>query len=99
MNITTLASLITSLTVIITCIWKVYTLVRKVELKLDNYDKNIEQLSLHLWKMALLDTHLPTIDRLHAGELYIAHGGNGLGKKVYNQLLEEYHKEYEKGVE
>jgi hypothetical protein len=31
--------------------------------------------------MALLDTNLPLVDRLKAGELYIAHGGNGLGKK------------------
>ena len=39
--------------------------------------------------MALLNTDLPLVDRLHAGEWYIAHGGNGMGKKVYNQLLEE----------
>ena len=89
MDIIQIASIITALTVIIGCIFKLYNLARRVVNKLDSYDKNLEQLNLHLNKMALLDTNLPLVDRLHAGEWYIAHGGNGLGKKVYNQLLEE----------
>ena len=89
MDIVQIASIITALTVIIGCIFKLYNLARRIEEKLESYDKNIEVLNLHLNKMALLDTNLPLVDRLHAGEWYIAHGGNGLGKKVYNQLLEE----------
>ena len=89
MNITTIASLVTAITVIITSIYKMYKLARRVEEKLESYDKNIEELNLHLNKMALLDTNLPVIDRLHAGEWYLAHGGNGFGKKIYKQLLEE----------
>ena len=89
MELATIASIITSLTVVITCICKLYNLARTVENKLEAYDTNIEQLNLHLNKMALLDTNLPLIDRIHAGEWYIAHGGNGIGKKVYNQLLSE----------
>lgn len=89
MDIIQIASIITALTVIIGCIFKLYNLARRVENKLDSYDKNLEQLNLHLNKMALLNTDLPLVDRLHAGEWYIAHGGNGMGKKVYNQLLEE----------
>lgn len=88
MDIIQIASIITALTVIFGCIFKLYNLARRVENKLDSYDKNLEQLNLHLNKMALLNTDLPLIDRLHAGEWYIAHGGNGMGKKVYNQLLE-----------
>lgn len=89
MELVTIASIITSLTVIFTAVIKVYKLVRRVENKLEAYDKNLEELNLHLNKMALLDTNLPLIDRIHAGEWYIAHGGNGIGKKVYNQLLDE----------
>ena len=89
LDLKTIASIITSLTVVITCVYKVYKLAKRVEDKLDAYDSNIRQLNLHLNKMALLDTNLPIIDRLHAGEWYIANGGNGLGKKVYNQLLSE----------
>ncbi len=89
MDIIEIASIITALTVIVGCVFKLYSLARRVENKLESYDKNLEQLNLHLNKMALLDTNLPLVDRLHAGEWYIAHGGNGMGKKVYNQLLEE----------
>lgn len=84
-----IAAIITALTVIITALFKVYSLARKVEEKLESYDKNLEQLNLHLNKMALLDKNMPLVDRLHAGEWYIKHGGNGLGKKVYDQLLKE----------
>ena len=83
-----LASIVTAVTVLLTAIVKIYSLARRVEEKLDAYDKNIEQLNLHLNKMALLDKNMPLVDRLHAGEWYLKHGGNGLGKKVYNQLLE-----------
>ena len=66
-----------------------YSLARKVEEKLESYDRNLEQLNLHLNKMALLDKNMPLVDRLHAGEWYLKHGGNGLGKKVYEQLLKD----------
>ena len=83
------AGLITALTVIATALFKIYSLARKVEEKLESYDRNLEQLNLHLNKMALLDNNMPMVDRLHAGEWYLKHGGNGLGKKVYEQLLKD----------
>lgn len=88
-NIIEVAGIITAITVIITGLYKIYSLARKVEEKLESYDKNLEQLNLHLNKMALLDKNMPLVDRLHAGEWYLKHGGNGLGKKVYEQLLKD----------
>ena len=88
-NLVEVAGIITALTVIITALWKMYSLARKVEDKLESYDRNLEQLNLHLNKMALLDKNMPLVDRLHAGEWYLKHGGNGLGKKVYEQLLKD----------
>lgn len=88
-NLVEVAGIITALTVIITALWKMYSLARKVEDKLESYDRNLEQLNLHLNKMALLDKNMPLVDRLHAGEWYLKHGGNGLGKKVYEQLLRD----------
>jgi hypothetical protein len=92
MSLTTLsiiAGAITSITVIIGCVIKIYKLARNVENKIEAYDKNLAALNLHLNKMALLNTDLPLIDRLHAGEKYLAGGGNGFGKKVYDQLLHD----------
>ena len=88
-NLVEVAGIVTAITVIITGLWKMYSLARKVEEKLESYDKNLEQLNLHLNKMALLDKNMPLVDRLHAGEWYLKHGGNGLGKKVYEQLLKD----------
>lgn len=92
MSLTTLsiiAGAITSITVIIGCVIKIYKLARNVENKIEAYDKNLAALNLHLNKMALLNTDLPLIDRLHAGEKYLQGGGNGFGKKVYDQLLHD----------
>ena len=92
MDISTLgiiAGIITSLTVIIGCVIKIYKLARNVELKIEAYDNNLKALNLHLNRMALLNTDLPLIDRLHAGERYLQGGGNGFGKKVYDQLLHD----------
>ena len=88
-NLIEVAGIVTAITVIITGLWKMYSLARKVEEKLESYDRNLEQLNLHLNKMALLDKNMPLVDRLHAGEWYLKHGGNGLGKKVYEQLLKD----------
>ena len=88
-NLVEVAGIVTAITVIITGLWKIYSLARKVEEKLESYDRNLEQLNLHLNKMALLDRNMPLVDRLHAGEWYLKHGGNGLGKKVYEQLLKD----------
>ena len=88
-NLVEVAGIVTAITVIVTGLWKMYSLARKVEEKLESYDRNLEQLNLHLNKMALLDKNMPLVDRLHAGEWYLKHGGNGLGKKVYEQLLKD----------
>ena len=49
------AGIVTAITVIVTALFKMYSLARKVEEKLESYDRNLEQLNLHLNKMALLD--------------------------------------------
>lgn len=88
-TLTIIAGAISAIGIIVTCVVKIYKLARSVENKIETYDKNINQLTLHLNRMALLNTDLPLIDRLHAGERYLAGGGNGFGKKVYDQLLRD----------
>ena len=45
---------------------------------------------MQLVKIAIMSEEMPLIDRIHAGEQYIAMGGNGMVKKKLNQLIEEY---------
>ena len=96
-----LASAITSLTVIITGFSKVYKFIRKTEEKYEQIDKKFDMINktmkvntIHLLKIAVLDENLPLTDRIHAGEEYIALGGNGFIKKKYEKLLEEYEQKY-----
>ena len=96
-----IASAVTSVTVIITGFLKVYKFLRKTEEKYDKIEEKFEMINktmrtntIHLLKIAVLDENLPLTDRIHAGEEYIALGGNGFIKKKYEKLLEEYEQKY-----
>jgi hypothetical protein len=45
---------------------------------------------MHLLKIAIMSEELPLIDRIKAGEIYVASWGNGLIKKKYNELISVY---------
>ena len=88
--ILTTASIITALTVIITGFLKVYKFLRGLEERYERLDKTLQENTIHILKMAVLDECMPLVDRIHAGERYIEMGGNGTIKKVYLQLLDDY---------
>ena len=90
-----LASLVSAIGILAGALIKLYKFVKKVDDKFEEYDKTIKQNTLHILKIALLDEDLPRSDRIHAGEQYLALGGNGYGKIIYNKLLKEYEKEME----
>lgn len=90
-NIIYIASLITAITAIITTIYKFIKFCNEVLDKFEEYDKAIKDNTLQILKITLLNASLPIEERIHAGDEYIARGGNGLGKKVYNELLKEVH--------
>lgn len=100
-HLTTIASLITAITVILTGFYKAYKFIRNTEEKYDLIDEKFDKLNetmrintIHLLKIAVLDEDLPLTDRIHAGEEYLKLGGNGFVKKKYERLLEEYDKTY-----
>lgn len=84
------ASVVTALTAITAFFIKIYSFFRKLEKKYDEMNDLLKSNTLHLLKIAVLDTCLPLTDRIHAGEQYIKLGGNGFVKKKYEKLLEEY---------
>lgn len=85
-----IASIVTALTVISTTCFKVYIFFRNLEKKYDEMNDILQNNTLYILKMAVLDEQLPLTDRLHAGELYMDLGGNGAVKKKYQELLKEY---------
>ena len=86
----TIASIVTAVTVISTACFNIYKFFRTLENKYDEMNKLLQQNTLYLLKMAVLSEELPLLDRIHAGEQYIALGGNGLIKKKYQELLKEF---------
>lgn len=89
-NILVIASVITSLTVICSFMFKIYNFFRKLEKKYDEMNGLLKKNTLYVLKLAVLNEELPLIDRIHAGEQYIDLGGNGLIKKEYEHLLKKY---------
>ena len=84
------ASVLTALTGIGAFLYKLYKFIKKLE---DNYEEvnaTIKQNTLYILKIAIMSEEMPLVDRIHAGEIYISMGGNGMVKKKLNQLMQEY---------
>ena len=88
-NIIYLGSVIAALAAIVTAVCKFIIFCNAVLEKFEEYDRAIKDNTLQILKVTLLNPNLPIEERLHAGDLYLEKGGNGYGKKVYNELLKE----------
>lgn len=84
-----LGSTLAALGTIIGMAWKLHTFLNRMEKRFEQYDKTINENTVHILKMALLSEDLPLSDRVQAGKIYLELGGNGYGRIVYNRLLEE----------
>lgn len=89
MNLIAIAGYISALATICALGFKLIKMVIKISKQLDQFTTQLDKNTYYIMKLALFDDSLPLTDRLHAGEIYIAMGGNGLGKKKYEQLLEK----------
>ena len=93
MDITQIASFVSAITVIGGFFYKLHTMTRSFEKKHEEMEEMLKTNTIHILKIAVLNPNLPLIDRIHAGEQYIAMGGNGTIKRIYEGLLDEYEKE------
>lgn len=89
MDIVALAGYISAIVSVLGVGFKIIKTVIEISNKLDSFTEQLNKNTYYIMKLALFDDSLPITDRLHAGELYLKMGGNGLGKKKYEQLLEE----------
>lgn len=87
------ASILSAFTVIGAFMIKTYRFFSKIEKKYDEMNENLRKNTLYILKIAILSEEMPMIDRIHAGEAYIAMGGNGMVKKKLEKLMREYEKE------
>ena len=89
-NVLLIASLVGALTAIGAFLYKMYSFFRKIEENYEEMNHTIKQNTIYILKIAIMSDEMPLVDRIHAGEQYIAMGGNGMVKKKLNQLMEEY---------
>ena len=90
-----IGSFLGAITGIVAFAVKIYKVIKNVEDKFDTMQETLRMDTMYICKIAILSEELPLVDRIHAGERYIAMGGNGIIKKKYEKLLKEYE---EKGV-
>lgn len=93
MDVIEIAAIITAIGVIVGTVFKIHSILNRLERKFDDYDNMLKENTLHILKMALLSEDLPITDRINAGKRYLELGGNGYGKIVYNQLIRRIEEE------
>lgn len=84
------ASVITALTGIGAFIMKAYKFFRGLEDKYDSMNETLNKNTIYILKIAIMSEEMPLVDRLKAGEMYLSMGGNGMIKRKYNDLMDEY---------
>lgn len=89
MDIIAVAGYVSAIVTIFGGICKLISMINKISRDIDRFNEQLDKNTLYIMKLALFNEQLPLVDRLHAGEIYLEKGGNGLGKKKYEELLKE----------
>ena len=71
---------------------KTYKFFRGLEDKYDSMNETLRKNTVYILKIAIMSEEMPLVDRLKAGEMYLSMGGNGMIKRKYNDLMDEYEK-------
>ena len=79
---------ISTLTVIVSFLIGMYKVVRNLEKLKENINEN----TMYTLKLVILNENLGKEERIKAGDRYIALGGNGYVKHIYENLLKEIDK-------
>lgn len=68
------------------CMWRLFK-------KIDNIQEEFKENTIATLRLTIVNEHLPMDERIHAGEKYIAMGGNGSVKKMVQKLIDEHTEE------
>lgn len=96
----TIGQVIANATIILTIVGfliKAYKLIRSVEKKIDNFETNLNDNTLHTLRLVIINKDMPLSERLIAGKEYVEKGGNGEVHALYDALQEKYKEEMKEG--
>ena len=88
-SIILVASVIGAVVTILGAVYKFMQMFHNVMNKIEDIEKQIKDNTLHTLKLAILEENMPPVERIKCGEIYVAMGGNGQIKKIYESLLRE----------
>lgn len=88
-----IASILTALGIIITTAVKIYKIVRKWEIWIEETSEHSLENYLSIKRLTIMSHEMPLSERIAAGEKYIKYGGNGEVKHKYEELLSSLPKE------
>ena len=86
-NILIIASIIGALVTIFGTSYKVMKMFHNVMNKIEDVEKQLKENAIHILKLGVLEENMPPAERIKCGERYVALGGNGCIKRIYEQLL------------
>lgn len=90
-----IASILTALTVIVTTIIKLFNTFKAISDRYIQLQESIEENTMYILKLVVLNEDLSLEERIHAGDRYIQLHGNGYVHTIYDQLKKEVEKEHE----
>ena len=88
-NIILIASVLTSLSVIIATAVKIYKFIRKWDKWVDEQREHSRDNYLSILQLEIMAPYMPLSERIKAGDKYVQLGGNGEIKHKYNMLIKE----------
>ena len=84
-----IGSCITALTVIVTAAVKMFRVANKANKWIETQERHTRENYLDIKRLIITSPYMPLGERISAGEKYIAEGGNGEVKHLYQDLLEK----------
>lgn len=84
-----IASVIAAIATILGATYKIMQAYHNIMSQIKEVDKQIKDNALHILKLAILEENMPPVERIKCGERYVALGGNGQIKKIYESLIKE----------
>ena len=93
--IVAIASVLTSLTVIITTLITAYKVIRKWEIWVEKKDKHDIEQYVQILRLVIMSPEMPLSERIAAGDTYVNElHRNGAVKQKYNELLGKFKAEH-----
>lgn len=90
-----IASLITSLSIIITAIVTAYKFIRKWDRWVKQKDKHDIEQYVQILRLVIMTPEMPLTERIAAGDTYVNElHRNGAVKQKYNELLQKFKNEH-----